>query len=162
MDRTPEAMERIEKALTIDSVSLDGLRLKARAQAKLGNVDGAKETYRTALVLNDEDTWAMNNLGMLELDAANATAALGPLARAVQLKPTSPIFQNNLGMALERSRHRVAAIAAYQAAVKVDSNYVKAVRNLGRPTAILAETTERKWVSVRDVAQQFPLEAKGG
>ncbi|MFI5310959.1 MAG: tetratricopeptide repeat protein [Gemmatimonadales bacterium] len=160
MDRTPEAMERIDKALAIDSVSPDGIRLKARTLAKLGKIDEAKEAYRQALVLNEEDAWAMNNLGMLELDRGNVTAALGPLARAVQLKPISPIFQNNLGVALERSGHRLAASVAYEAAIKAESTYAKAVRNLERLSAIVTDTTERDTFNVRDPAEQFRLEVK--
>jgi Flp pilus assembly protein TadD len=160
MNRAPEAMERLGKALVLDSVSSDGLRLKARAQAELKDVDGARATYMKALVLNDQDTWAMNNLGVLELNAGDVAGSVGPLARAVQLNPTAPIFQNNLGMALERSGHRVAALRAYEAAVKADSTYAKAVKNAQRLGAVVTDTTANDGFSVRDAAEQFRLEVK--
>src|SRR5437879_10777175 len=58
--------------------------------------------------------------------------ALGPLARATQLAPEVATFQNNLGIALERSGHLTAAAHAYQAAIVADSTYSKASASLAR------------------------------
>ncbi|HEY5219351.1 MAG TPA: tetratricopeptide repeat protein [Gemmatimonadaceae bacterium] len=160
LKRAPEALERIEKGLSLDSTSRDGWRLKARAQANAGDLDGAKETYRQLLVMNDEDLWGLNNLGVLMLDSGEFEDALGPLARAVQLKPTAPLFQNNFGMALERSGYPVAAKHAYEAAVHDDSNFTKAAKNLERLRAATTDTASVDEVTVSDLAEKFRLQVK--
>ena len=160
LKRAPEALEEIEKGLGIDSASADGWRLKARAQAAAGDADGAMETYRELLVRNDEDLWGLNNLGVMLLDSGDYEGALGPLARVVQLKPTAPLFQNNLGMALERSGYMVAALHHYEAAVRDDSGYTKAVKNAGRLQGIVTDTTVQDEVSVPDLAEAFRVKVK--
>jgi tetratricopeptide (TPR) repeat protein len=155
LKRSPEALAQIEQGLSIDSTSADGWRLKARAQAAGGNFDGAMQTYRDLLVRNDEDLWGLNNLGVLLLDSGDYEGALGPLARSVQLKPTAPIFQNNFGMALERSGYMVAALHHYQEAVRDDSGYTKAVKNAERLSAIVTDSTLQDEVTVQELAETF-------
>ena len=59
----------------------------------------------------------MNNLGLIYIQQDRSDDALLPLARAVELRSNSPVFQNNLGTALERTGHVAAAKQAYEAAV---------------------------------------------
>lgn len=160
LKRAPEALEQIEKGLGIDSASTDGWRLKARAQASTGDLDGAMQTYRTLLVRNDEDIWGLNNLGILMLDSGDFEGSLGPLARAVQLKPTSPLFQNNFGMALERSGYPVAALHHYSEAVRDDSSYTKAVKNVERLRGTVTDSTAKDEVTVDDLAEAFRVKVK--
>ena len=160
MKRAPEALELIEKGRGIDSTSVDGVRLKARAQSESGDIEGAMQTYRELLVHDDADTWGLNNLGVLLLDRGEFTDALGPLARVVQVKPTAPLFQNNYGMALERSGYKVAALRHYEEAVRNDSTFTKAVKNAERLRAIVTDTTATEEVSVSDLAEAFRLKVK--
>lgn len=160
MKRAPEALELIEKGRGIDSASVDGVRLKARAQSESGDVEGAMQTYRELLVHDDADTWGLNNLGVLLLDRGEFTEALGPLARVVQVKPTAPLFQNNYGMALERSGYKVAALRHYEVAVRNDSTFTKAVKNAERLRGIVTDTTAAEEVSVSDLAEAFRLKVK--
>ena len=117
-------------------------------------------TYRTLLVRDDADTWGLNNLGVLLLDRGEFKDALGPLARVVQMKPTAPVFQNNFGMALERSGYKVAALRHYEAAVRSDSTYTKAVKNAERLRSIVTDTTGTDEVTVTDMAEAFRLKVK--
>ncbi len=160
LNRAPEALEKVEQGLSIDSTSADGWRLKARAQAGSGDFDGAMQTYRTLLVRNDEDLWGLNNLGMMMLDDGDYEGALGPLARVVQLRPTAPIFQNNYGVALERSGYPVAALHAYEAAVRDDSGYMKAVDNVNRLRDSVPDSAKDE-VSMQDLAETFRQKVKG-
>lgn len=136
LDRAHEALERADQALVRDSTSGEALRLRARAQARVGDREAARETYRRAIALDERDVWSMNNLGVLELEYGDPEAALGPLARAVQLRGSAPVFQNNFGMALERSGHLAEAARAYAAAVAADSTYGKARANRDRVQAV--------------------------
>lgn len=158
LGRNHEAFERVESGLLLDSASVDGLRLLARAHARLGNIDGALASYRRALVLDDTDGWTLNNLGVLYLEEGNPEAAVGPLARAVVLRPTAPIFQNNLGQALEQTGRGYSAKRAYQAAVKADPTYLKAQKNLERISLVVTDSTESDGVVVEDLAEDFRLQ----
>jgi tetratricopeptide (TPR) repeat protein len=160
MKRAPEALELIEKGRAIDSTSPDGVRLKARAESEGGNIEGAMQTYRDLLVRDDADTWGLNNLGVLLLDRGEFTDALGPLARVVQVKPTAPLFQNNYGMALERSGYKVAALRHYEEAVRNDSTFTKAVKNVERLRAVVTDTTAKEEVNVNDLAEAFRQRVK--
>ena len=78
----------------------------------------------------------MNNLGFLFLEQGRPGDALPLLARAVELHKDMPMFQNNLGMALEHTGHFVAAAEAYSSALEADPGYEKAQRNLTRVQAV--------------------------
>jgi tetratricopeptide (TPR) repeat protein len=160
MKRAPEALELIQEGRTIDSTSPDGVRLKARAQSETGDIDGAMKTYRDLLVRDDADTWGLNNLGVLLLNRGESVDALGPLARAVQVKPTAPLFQNNYGMALERSGYKVAALRHYEEAVRNDSTFTKAMKNAQRLRGAVTDTTVKEEVAVSDQAEAFRQKVK--
>ena len=154
LGRPQEALDRIEKALSQEPASGEGLRLLGRTRYLLGQVDEAIAAYQKALVTDDQDVWAMNNLGLIYLDQNRPWDALAPLARAVQLRSRSPVFQNNLGSALERSGYPEAAARAYEAAIGVDSTYQKASVSLARVTAA-GPTAESQAVDLDELAQQF-------
>ena len=133
--RPKEALERIEKALAQEPMSNEGLRLLGRARYELGDVDGAIQAYRRALSIDERDVWSMNNMGLIYIQQDRSSEALPPLARAVELRSNAPVFQNNLGTALERSGYPTAAAQAYEAAIAVDSTYEKASVGLARVTS---------------------------
>ena len=160
LGRDGEALERVKAARSLDSTSADAIRLLARAQHRLGHVEEAVSAYREALIRNEGDVWAMNNLGMLYIEQHDPTTALGPLSRAVQLRPASPIFQNNLGMALELTGNLVLAKRAYDDAVKADSTYTKALANAKRLGDVVVEPGKTPTVEVKDLAETFRLQIK--
>jgi Flp pilus assembly protein TadD len=130
--RTEDALARIEKGIDQNPTSGEGYRLLGRARYQLSQVDPAIEAYQEALVLDEKDVWAMNNLGLIYIQQGRFEEALPALARAVELKSGSPVFQNNLGVALERTGHYGDAAKAYQAALAADSGYQKASIALAR------------------------------
>jgi superkiller protein 3 len=160
MGQPQEALERIEKALTLEPMSNEGLRLLGRARYQVGQVDEAIAAYHRALALDDRDVWSMNNLGLIYIDQDRSSEALGPLARAVELRSNAPVFQNNLGMALERSGHPAAAAKAYEAVIGLDSTYRKAAVSLARISTGTQEPDSAS-VDLAVLAQQFQSEIKG-
>ena len=121
-----EAKEHAEAALALDSTSGEVHRMLGRVHTALGEPDEAVDAYRTALTIDPAEVWSMNNLALIYIQQERFDEALGPLARAVQLRPGSPIFQNNLGIALEGTGHIGAAREAFLAAIAADSGYAKA------------------------------------
>jgi predicted Zn-dependent protease len=152
-----DALDRIEKALALEPLSNEGLRLLGRARYGLGDIDGAVEAYHRALVVDDRDVWSMNNLGLIYIQQDRSCEALPPLARAVELRSKAPVFQNNLGMALERSGYPRAAASAYEAALAVDSTYGKASVGLTRVTGD-AQQPESTTVDLVALSNQFQAE----
>ena len=134
--KSKEALERIQTALSLEPMSNEGLRLLGRAHYELGNIDEAVRAYRRALTIDERDVWAMNNLGLIFIQQDRSCEALPPLARAVEIRGNAPVFQNNLGTALERSGYPAAAAQAYEAAIAVDSSYSKASVALARVTSV--------------------------
>jgi Flp pilus assembly protein TadD len=131
-DRAGEAKERVLAALALDSTSGEVHRMLGRVHTALGVPDEAIAAYRTSLTHDPADAWSMNNLALILIQQERYDAALGPLARAVQVRPGAPVFQNNLGIALERTGHVGAAREAYRAAIAADSGYRKSVESLAR------------------------------
>jgi tetratricopeptide (TPR) repeat protein len=156
LGRNHEALERAQQAVALEPASSDALRMVARAYHSMGQADSAIEAYRDALLADDRDVWALNNLGVLYLDKGEPDLALLPLARAVQLRSTAPVFQNNLGIALERTGHIAAAQLAFQAALQADSSYTKASVSLARVTALVADSTDI--VDLDELAQLFRMQ----
>ena len=132
LDRPVEALTHVEKGLAIDSTSSEVWRLVGRVNGELRQVEPALAAYRKAVSLDELDVWAMNNMGLLLIETWRFKEAIGPLARATEIRPEAPVFQNNLGMALERTGHYTAAAVAYRAALTSDSTYTRATVSLAR------------------------------
>ena len=151
--RPKEALERIEKALGQEPMSNEGLRLLGRARYETGDVEGAIGAYQKALSIDERDVWSMNNLGLIYIQQDRSAEALAPLARGVELRGNAPVFQNNLGTALEQAGYPTAAAEAYEAAIAVDSTYAKASVGLARVTT--EQKPETTPVDLATLSSQF-------
>jgi Flp pilus assembly protein TadD len=130
--RPEEALAHLEVALDIDPVSDDGYRLRGIAYYELGRDQDAIDSYREAITVNERDSWSMNNLALVLIRQEKFEEALLPLARATELRKDVAVFQNNLGIALERTGHLAASQEAYRSALAVDDGYEKASISLAR------------------------------
>jgi predicted Zn-dependent protease len=139
--RPREALERVERAIALEPLSAEGLRLLGRARYELQQIPEAIDAYQRAIAVDERDVWAMNNLGLIYIQQDRSEAALPVLAQAVELRGDSPVFQNNLGTALERTGHYAAAKKAYEAALAADSTYGKASASLARVTPLAGSDT---------------------
>lgn len=146
-----EAEVRVRMAMALDGESGEVHRMLARVQAALAQRDSAEASYLAALSIDPNDSWSMNNLGLLLIEQGRYADALMPLARAVELRPEAPAFANNLGLALERTGHPASAAVAYRAALAADSTYAKAARSLARVGGMVDETP----VDVAQLAAEF-------
>ena len=153
-NKPAEALERIASAEAIDPMSSEVHRMLGRVHTVLGTADTAIAEYRVALSLDETDVWSMNNLALLLLQQERYDDALPALARAVELRPGSPVFQNNLGVALERTGRFGLASNAYRAALTADSTYMKATRGLSRVSQFVDDPGTTP-VDLTELAQQF-------
>lgn len=159
LNETGRALERTSRALAIDPRNADALRLRGRALHNAGELESAIESYRSALVVDERDTWSMNNLALIHIELGRPAEAIGPLARAVELRRTAPVFHNNLGIALEQTGHFGAAREAFEAALEADSTYGKARVSLERVTP-LATRPGAEELTLEDFAAQFELQVQ--
>jgi predicted Zn-dependent protease len=153
-DQPDSAIGELNTVLQIDESLGEAYRLIGRAHDAKGELDQAVTAYHEALVLDSTDVWSMNNLGLVLINQQAFDEALRPLARAVQLSPEVATFQNNLGMALERTGHYTQAADAYRAAVAADSGFTKASVNLERVSG-LTEDVNNPPVDLDGLAQEF-------
>ena len=114
--KADEALQQARTAIAIDSTAGEGFRLLGRASFASGDVDGAIKAYVHAIVLDGNDGWSLNNLGLVYVGQQRFEDAIGPLARATEVAPGVPAFWNNLGQTLERSGRIVQAADAYRTA----------------------------------------------
>ncbi len=155
-----DAMLNIEEVLAIDPESNDGLRLLGRANNQLGQAEQAIDAYRQAILADDTDAWSMNNMGLVLIEQERFGDALPPLARAVELRDDVAIFQNNLGVALERAGHFRCAEETYKSALAIDSSYENAKLNLAR-VELLSEPADLQPIGLGELAQIFIGELEG-
>ncbi len=134
--RPSEALTVLDRAIEIDSTSSAAYRLKGNALGDLDRSDEAVVAYQSAIRLDPEDAWSMNNFAFIRIQQGRFDEALPALARATELRKDVPVFYNNLGMALEHDGHYAAAAEAYGFAVSLDGSNTKAVQNHTRALTV--------------------------
>ena len=134
--RAYEALPVLDRALAIDSTATAAYRLRGNALHDLNRDDEAVAAYQSAIRLDPEDAWSMNNLAFIRIQEGRFDEALPALARATELRKDVPVFYNNLGMALEHGGHYGDAAEAYGFAVALDGSNTKAVQNHDRVTTV--------------------------
>jgi predicted Zn-dependent protease len=159
-NRHADAEQIIQQAIALAPTSSEGYRLLARAYDGVGRGADALWASKRAIVLDGRDVWALNNLGAMLIRQEKFEEALGPLARAVELAPEVPTFQNNFGVALERTGFFLASAEAYRAALAVDSTYEKSAVGLARVEQ-LSEDASRTPFDQLVVVEQFLNEVEG-
>jgi len=78
----------------------------------------------------------------------------------IEIDSTVAAFQNNLGLALERTGHIIQSADAYKAALGIDSTYQKASVNLTRVERLQQDPAIGP-VDLADVARSFVQEIEG-
>jgi tetratricopeptide (TPR) repeat protein len=157
LDRSNDARQQIEIALTVNPENISARRVLGRLQHNSGQLDAAAETYQVVLRTQQDDVWALNNLGLIRIEQERFAEALAPLAKAVSINSAVACIQNNLGVALERTGHFTAAGEAFAQALSVDSDYEKAEISLAR-LENLVEADDTVPVDLAALAAGFTVE----
>ncbi|MBD3180073.1 MAG: tetratricopeptide repeat protein [Candidatus Latescibacteria bacterium] len=153
-ERAQLAADQLAVVLENEPESSTAHHLMGRVRRQMGETDEAVISYRRAIQLDNANVWAMNNLGLIYIREADFEMALQPLARAAAIRDDIPLFQNNLGMALENTGHYRQAENAYAAAVTMDKGYDRAYNNLCR-VELLEEEPEAGEIDLASVGESF-------
>jgi tetratricopeptide (TPR) repeat protein len=88
--------------------------------------DRARTLLETAMQVDPNFPAALNRLGYLYLDSSNPdpAKAVASLKRYAEVEPTSPNPQDSLGEVLREAGDDQGSIEHYQAALRIDSNYI--------------------------------------
>jgi protein O-GlcNAc transferase len=103
----------------------------ATEQHRAGNFDAARALYREVLVRAPEHSVALYRSGLLELQCGEPAAALALVQRATAPAGDEPRYRFVLAQALQALRRWEEAIAAYQAALAAQPDFLDAWNNLG-------------------------------
>jgi len=155
--RAWEALEAIQQVDRLDPAAPGVQRVLGRCYHENDQLADAEAAYQRAIRLDANDVWAFNNLGLIYIEQQRFEEGLYALASAAVLRDDIPEVQNNLGVALERTGHPLAAIQAYARALETDSAYEKAKVSLDRVLPV-AESVDDTDVDLRALAAQFRLE----
>ncbi|UCD25425.1 MAG: tetratricopeptide repeat protein [Gemmatimonadota bacterium] len=158
--RPEQALPYLDVVVDIDPVSDDGYRLRGLAYYDLARDEDAIDSFREAITINPHDAWSMNNLALVLIRAERFEEALPALARATELRDDVDVFQNNLGIALERTGYLEAAAEAYRAALVLDEGYDKALVSLARVEK-LEQNPAMIPVDLKVLARRFVTEMEG-
>ncbi len=92
----------------------------AKQAEQAGDRARAQYIYQQILQAVPEEPQALNDLGMLFLEADELDAAEQHLRRAIVASPNDPAFHNNLSMAYRRQRRPKDAVASSRRALELD------------------------------------------
>jgi tetratricopeptide (TPR) repeat protein len=93
-------------------------------------VDDARAQFNEALRLDPGNLVALNNLGILSMQEADAAAAEEHYRRALQIDPGAEKILSGLGLALTRQGRHDSAIESYRRALEVRPGFTAARFNL--------------------------------
>ena len=126
-----EAVERGEKAAKLAKFDVDIIANLAQIYQIVGRLDDAIARYRSALVIDENDHAALNNLAVLLVAKKNYKEAEGAARGAVRLSPTTPSYLVNLGYVLYRQKRLVDAEMIIRRALELDPEDANAHNQMG-------------------------------
>ena len=110
---------------------LDAALREALRQHRAGQLEEARRGYEQVLARAPGTAPALNGLGLLLQSQGEPQRALPLLRVAVEARPESAIYRNNLANTFLALGKVSAAEAAYREALRLDPDYAKALLNLG-------------------------------
>jgi predicted O-linked N-acetylglucosamine transferase (SPINDLY family) len=112
---------------------------QAFALHQAGQLDQARVLYEQILQQQPRHFDALHLLGVISLQAQDAPRSADLIGKAVEVNPNDPVAHNHLGIARKKLEQWQAAIASYDRAIALKSDYAEAHYNRG---IALAETKQ--------------------
>jgi tetratricopeptide (TPR) repeat protein len=140
-----QSLEWADKALAVRANHVRSTNLRARALAKLGRRDEARQTFQGALALDPDSAVTHSHGGWTHLHIGDANQAVEHFQQSVRLNPDEPSAHQGLRLARKSAAGRTArrfsgiGIAAYLlfAALRGTSNFSSTSTDPWVPIAIL-------------------------
>lgn len=104
---------------------------KALALHQKGQFAAAAAAYRKLLQRHPNNADALHNLGAIELQKKNPSAALPLFDRAAEINPKNAAFWCNRGSALRDLERFDEALASFDCALEIKPDFVEALSNRG-------------------------------
>jgi tetratricopeptide (TPR) repeat protein len=129
--RPGEALEPLERAVSLDAASDRGLTDLGAAYMALQRPDDAARVYREAVRLDGRNPDYLINLGLAEESRGAAAAAVDAYGAAAALRPGDAILRYRWGRALEQAGRLDAAADAYRESSRLAPASPVPLRQLG-------------------------------
>jgi tetratricopeptide (TPR) repeat protein len=157
------AIERVQKALTLDPDLPEGALMFASLMARTGQIDAAESALHNALSIDPYDAAAYDLKGELLADKNDLPEALYNLEKATQLRPNYGPYLYDYSLGLVRANRLEEALDHAQAATSADPNLAEVRELLGRLLAQqgkLAEaaTEYRQALKIKPALSRVELE----
>jgi Flp pilus assembly protein TadD len=133
--RHKEAIEELEKTISIDPAYVKAYNRIGISYDKLGYFSRAFDYYKNALALNPELDYVLNNLGYSYILQERYDEAVKFLKKAVDLKKNNKLYRNNLGLAYAKKQKFEKTIDEFSVAVKREVAYYDLKRMLSESNA---------------------------
>ena len=152
--RAREARDDLQRVLAARSDLVPAWTALGRANAMLGDVRGAEQSFRQPVVLAPTSAEAFFNLAFFLQTAGRLDEAIAAYRQALTLNPSMAVAHNNLGNALREKGLRDEAAAHYATAARLApdsidfvSNHAASLREAGRPLDAIPilEGALRRW-----------------
>jgi protein O-GlcNAc transferase len=112
----------------------------ALAHHLAGRLADAERLYKAILVSRPDHADALHLIGVAEVQSGNAAAAIGWIARAIEINPKVAAYHSNFGKALSDVGRLAEASESCAQALAIDRDCVDAYVNLGFVHNRLGET----------------------
>ena len=125
------AVDLITHAITLDNkIAFYHCNL-CEMLRRQGRLDEAVNAGRQAIALAPDDTNTLYNLGLVQADCKDWSAAVESYQRVLELNPGHGLASNNMGAALEAMGKMDEALEAYTRAVAINPQHAEAQNNMG-------------------------------
>ena len=129
--RTSAARAMLEQALAVDQASAEAWNEMGGVELTEGNPTRALDSYRKALEIKPDLTYALMNAAQASAQLDDNASAERLLKRTLEIDPRSAEAANGLGLALAKQNRLDEAKQAFERAIELRRDFGAAINNLG-------------------------------
>jgi len=126
-----EAHSQASKLLIKFPNSINLHNISGAANAGLGRLDAAIDSYNKALSIKPDHAGVYNNMGNALKEQGKLEEAIEAFNKALSIKPNHADANYNMGCVLEAEGKVDEAIEAYNKAISIKPDYAEAYNNMG-------------------------------
>ncbi|UCG61491.1 MAG: fused MFS/spermidine synthase [Candidatus Zixiibacteriota bacterium] len=130
--RATEAVERFERALSINPNLSEAYSNLGHARSVLGDAEAAADNYRKAIEIDPANLMALNNLGLALMQSSDMDGAIELFRKVIRVNPYSPEAHCHLGAALTQTGQYEEAIKHFNEALRLRPDMQQAKEGLER------------------------------